>query len=73
MYALALLPLVVLLAILAIDLLVYDDAKKRRDSRRPVVAAIGSFRIDTPEAWLAGCLVLSIVFIPLYLAARAQS
>jgi hypothetical protein len=71
--ALALLPLVVLLAILAIDLLVYDDAKKRRDSRRPVVAAIGPLRIDTPEAWLAGCLVLSIVFIPLYLTARAQS
>jgi hypothetical protein len=66
-YALALLPLVVLLAILAIDLWVYDDAKKRRDSRRPVVAAIGPLRIDTPGAWLAGCLVLSIVFIPLYL------
>jgi hypothetical protein len=66
----ALAPLVVLLAILAIDLWVYGDARERRDSGRPVVAAIGSLIIDTPEAWLAGCLVLSIVFIPLYLAAR---
>jgi hypothetical protein len=66
----ALAPLIVLLAILTIDLWVYADARKRRDNDRPVVAAIGSLRIDTPEAWLAGCLLLSIVFIPLYLAAR---
>jgi hypothetical protein len=66
----ALLPLIVLLAILAIDLWVYSDARQRRDIGRPVVGAIGSLRIDTPEAWLAGCLLLSIVFIPLYVAAR---
>lgn len=66
----ALVPLIVLLAILTIDLWVYNDARARRDNGRPVVAAIGSLRIDNPEAWLAGCLLLSIVFIPLYLAAR---
>jgi hypothetical protein len=63
-------PLIVLLAILTIDVWIYTDARNRRDNHRPVVAALGSLRVDTPEAWLAGCLLLSIVFIPLYLAAR---
>jgi hypothetical protein len=66
----ALLPLTVLLAIVTIDLWVYTDARKRRDNGRPVVVAIGSLTIDSPEAWLAGCLLLSILFTPLYLAAR---
>jgi hypothetical protein len=66
----ALVPLAVLLTILAVDLWIYNDARERRDDGRPVVAALGSLTIDTPAAWLAGCLVLSIVFIPLYLAAR---
>ena len=69
----ALAPLAVLLAILAIDLWVYNDARERRDNGRPVVAVIGSLTVNTPGAWLAGCLVLSIVFIPLYLAAREDT
>ena len=70
MSAPTLVPLGVLLAILAIDLWIYNDARAHRADGRPVVAMLGSLTIDTPEAWLAGCLLLSIVFIPLYLAAR---
>jgi hypothetical protein len=66
----ALFPLIIPRAFLTIDLWVYNDARKRRDDGRPVMAAIGSLRFDTPEAWLAGCLLLSIVIIPLYFAAR---
>jgi hypothetical protein len=68
----ALVPLLAVLLIVTIDLWVYDDARKRRDRGRPVVAAIGSLIVDTPEAWLAGCLVLSIIFVPLYMRARGD-
>jgi hypothetical protein len=71
--AAALVPLVVLLALVTIDLWIYSDARARREEGRPVVAAIGSFTIDTPEAWIAGCLLLSIVFIPLYFMAREDT
>lgn len=63
-------PTVVLLAILTVAMWVYRDAREHRDSGRPVAITIGSLTIDTPEAWLTGCLVFSIVFIPIYLVAR---
>lgn len=37
------------------------------------MVTIGSITIDAPETWLAGCLVLSVVFIPLYFVARDAS
>ena len=51
----------------------YKDAGERRDSGRTVVVTIGSITIDTPEAWLAGCVVLSVVCIPLYFVARERA
>ena len=56
----ALVPLVVLLAILAIDLWVYADARRWAAQGAPVVARIGSFAVETPEMWFLGCLVLFI-------------
>jgi len=67
----ALVPLVVLLAILAIDLWVYADAKRWAAQGTPVVARIGSFAAATPETWFLGCLVLFILFFPLYMVSRA--
>ena len=64
-------PIVVLLAILAIDLWVYADAKRSAAQGTPVVARIGSFAVETPEMWFLGCLVLFILFFPLYMVSRA--
>jgi hypothetical protein len=68
----ALVPLVVLLAILAIDLWVYADARRWAAQGAPVVARIGSFAVATPETWFLGCLVLFIMFFPLYMVSRAE-
>jgi len=68
----ALVPLVVLLALLATDLWVYTDAKAQAEHGAPVVFTWGSFKVDTPTEWFVACLLLSILFIPLYLAGRRQ-
>ena len=64
-------PIVVLLAILAIDLWVYADARRSAAQGAPVVARIGSLAVETPETWFLGCLVLFIFFFPLYMMSRA--
>ncbi|HVV74772.1 MAG TPA: hypothetical protein VHC43_01970 [Mycobacteriales bacterium] len=70
MAATALTPLLVLGLGIVIDSWVYSDAKQRLGAGRPVVFEAGSFVIDTPGAWAAGCLILWIVFFPLYLTNR---
>ena len=45
----ALVPVLVLLAILAIDLWVYADAKQRANQGAAVVVRIGAFVLETPE------------------------
>jgi hypothetical protein len=66
-----LVPVLVLLVILAVDLWVYADAKQRADQGAPVVVRIGAFVLETPVTWLVGCLILWMVFFPLYLVSRA--
>ncbi|MGC9667383.1 hypothetical protein ACNTMW_12595 [Planosporangium sp. 12N6] len=66
----ALAPLLFMLVIATIDAWVYLDAKARADRGRPVVFSAGSFEVGTPVAWLLGCLVLFVVFLPLYLTSR---
>ena len=39
----------------------------------PVVASIGSLILETPTAWTIACLLLWIVFFPMYLAARSKT
>jgi hypothetical protein len=65
--------LLALLIVVATDAWVYADAKSRADGRNPVVASLGSLEISAPAAWFLGCLVLWIVFFPLYLVARRRS
>ncbi|MEU8259298.1 hypothetical protein AB0C02_01555 [Micromonospora sp. NPDC048999] len=62
-------PIVVLVVVLALDAWVYTDARERMRRGSPVSVSIGSLRIETPQAWFLGCLVLWVVFFPLYLAA----
>lgn len=67
----AFVPVLVILAILAIDLWVYADAKRCADEGTPVVLRLGAFVVQTPAMWFVGCLVLWIVFFPLYVVSRA--
>jgi hypothetical protein len=68
----ALLPILILLLLGAIDLWVYADANDHRKRGTPVVFSNGFLTVDTPAAWFIGCLLLSIVFIPLYITIRGQ-
>jgi hypothetical protein len=64
-------PVLVLLLILAIDLWVYADAQQRAHEEAPVVVRIGAFVLETPKTWFVGCLLLWIIFFPLYMVSRA--
>lgn len=64
-------PVVVVLALVAIDLWVYSDARQHAASGRPVTFQAGSFHLDTPAAWSLGVLILFVVFFPLYMTSRA--
>ena len=68
----ALVPILILLLLGAIDLWVYADAKAYSKRGTRVVLSTGFLTVDTPAAWFFGCLLLSIVFIPLYLTIRGQ-
>ena len=65
-------PLAVLAVVLATAAWVYADARSSVRKGAPVVLSIGSFRVDTPEVWAAGCVVVCVLFVPLYLAARRR-
>jgi hypothetical protein len=66
------LPLIVLAALFGVDLWVYADATAHAQGGTPVVISFGSFTVETPGAWFVACLVLSLLFIPLYIANRDQ-
>jgi hypothetical protein len=68
----ALVPILVVLAVLATDLWVYADAKTHEERGRPVLVSIGSLKVDTPAAWFLGCFILWILFFPLYMTKRGQ-
>ena len=65
-------PILVLLLVVATDLWVYADAKAHRERGTPVVFSAGSLKVDTPAAWFVGCLLLWIVFFPLYTTRRGR-
>jgi hypothetical protein len=68
----ALAPVLVLLLVGAIDLWVYADARAQRERGKPVVFSAGFLSVDTPAAWFLGCLLLWILFFPLYILMRGQ-
>jgi hypothetical protein len=67
----ALIPVLTILIIVAIDLSVYLDAKRCSDEGSPVVGRLGTIVVETPLAWFVGCLVLWVIFFPLYIVSRA--
>jgi hypothetical protein len=69
----ALVPILLLLAVLATDVWVYEDSSARQQRGAPVTLAIGNLHVDTPAAWFVACLLLWIVFFPLYIKGRNQS
>ncbi len=52
---------------------VFLDARERVRSGRPVVAQLASWEVSTPQQWLALCVVLLVIALPLYLVARRAS
>jgi hypothetical protein len=69
----ALVPIVVLVVLLALDGWVYADAQERLRRGKRVSVSLGSFRVETPQAWFLGCLILWVVFFPLYLTATGRN
>ena len=69
----AVVSLVAVAALVATCGWVHRDATANADAGTPVVLRVGDVRIDTPESWTIGCLLLFVVFLPLYLAARNTS
>jgi hypothetical protein len=64
------LPLIVLAALFAVGIWVYRDASTHEAQGRPVVVTLGPLRIDRPAVWFVACLILSVLFIPIYLSVR---
>jgi hypothetical protein len=50
---------------------VLSDARSRVKLDRPVVARFGDLTVDRPEVWAALCLLVLVLFLPLYLVARS--
>ncbi len=50
---------------------VLRDARSRVKRGRPVTMTVLGVTVDRPEVWAALCLVVVVVFLPLYLAARS--
>ncbi|MCP3784699.1 hypothetical protein NLX85_15110 [Micromonospora sp. A3M-1-15] len=69
----ALVSILVLLVALGTDVWVYTDARDRQRSGNPVSVSLGSIRVGSPEAWFLGCLILWVVFVPLYLTATGRN
>jgi hypothetical protein len=68
-----LVPVAFAVIVLASDAWVYVDARAHRDADDPVQVSLGRLRLETPEAWFLGVLVLWVVFLPLYLTATGHN
>ena len=66
-------PLVLFGTLLVTVWWVYQDATTHARAGEPVVLWSASFRLETPSAWAAVCLVLWVFFFPLYLRARQRT
>ncbi|GAB1817743.1 hypothetical protein [Herbidospora sp. RD11066] len=66
-------PLLALFVLLTTGAWVHSDAHARRERGTLPVVTVGTLRIDSPAAWFLGCLVLWVVFFPLYLTATGRN
>ncbi len=65
-----LVPLLVLAVVAWLGAWVYADAREQESVGHPVEFSVGPFAVTTPAAWLLGCVVAFVVFLPLYLSCR---
>ncbi|WP_323095373.1 hypothetical protein [Intrasporangium sp. YIM S08009] len=63
------LALVLIVAVASVWVL--TDARSRAERGRPVTMTVLGLTVDRPEVWAALCLVVVLVFLPLYLTARS--
>ncbi|MEV6851816.1 hypothetical protein [Actinoplanes sp. NPDC051411] len=63
----------VLVVALGSDFWVLADARARVRRGERVSVAVGNLRVETPEAWFLGCVVLWVIFMPLYLTASGRN
>lgn len=56
-----------------VDVWVFLDARRRERDHDQVQLEIGPLRFERPTQWLAGCLLLFVVFVPAYLVARQHA
>ena len=63
-------PLVVVGVILLADVWVFVDARRWAEQGSPVRFQFGSFAIETPQAWAIACVLVFILFMPIYAVAR---
>ncbi len=63
-------PLLTLAFVAAMAGWVHTDAGARERRGRPVVFQAGPLEIATPVAWALACLLLCVVFLPVYLLSR---
>jgi hypothetical protein len=68
-----LLSIAVLLVLVGSDIWVLTDARARVRRGDRVSVAVGNLRIETPEAWFLGCVLLWVIFMPLYLTATGRN
>lgn len=65
-------PLALLVVVLASDAWVFTDARRRAERHDDVVASLGSLELATPGAWFLACVLLWVLFFPMYLVARSR-
>jgi hypothetical protein len=70
--AASLAPLLITLLVVASDVWVFLDAKRCSQAGSPVFLRIGILSIETPLAWLVACVLLWILFFPMYLVSRSR-
>lgn len=63
--------LLALAILVPVDVWVYLDAAAHVRAGRPVFVQVGALRVETPQQWGSVCLLLLVVALPLYLAARS--
>ena len=64
---------VVLIILGAVAGWVYLDAKERAQRGSPVVYSMDSFELRTPLGWFLCCLLLTELFVPLYIDSRSMA
>ena len=70
MTAVSLVPILLVVVVAVTALWVYQDASAFEQRGAPVYFSVGGIEISTPAVWSVGCLVLWVVFLPLYVTCR---